>query len=113
HASREFADQLEVVPRLIGALVIEQYPGIVGIAADGAQRLIEFMADAGAHGTQRRELSGLQQLVLSADQFLLGLLALQNLRFEAAVERFQSLGALLYAALELLACPRIQGDALQ
>ncbi len=108
HSRGELADQLEVVARLLVALLIEQHPGVVGIAADGAQRLVELVTDAGAHGAQRREFASLQQFVLGADQFLLGLLALEHLDLQPPVQRLQVPGALLNALFQLLAGAGIQ-----
>ena len=78
-------------PRLlhiIGPLVIEQRGGILCIVANGGQRLIEFMTDAGTHGAQRRQLAGLHQLIRARTSSCC-LLALQYFLFEAMVELFQ------------------------
>ncbi len=113
HAPGQFADQPEVVARVIDALVIEQHGGVLGVAADRRQRLVEFVADARAHGAEHRELAGLHQLVLGAGGFLLGMLAFEHLVLQPAVEGFQIVGAFQHAALQLLARPRVEGDAFQ
>jgi hypothetical protein len=99
------------LPRVFGALVVEQDLGVFGVAADRRQRLVEFVADARRHGAQHRQLAGLDQLVLGAHQLLLGVLALQHGAFEAGVEAFEVGGALGHAVFQLMAGAGLEVDA--
>ncbi|MNJ46693.1 hypothetical protein D3C77_418300 [compost metagenome] len=91
--------------------MVEKNFGVLRIAADRGQGLVQFVTDACRHSTQHRELAGLDQLILGAHQFLLRLLTLQYLVFESTVEAFQVSGAFNYALFQLLARMGLEIDA--
>ena len=93
--------------------MVEQDLGVFGIAANRRQWLIQFMADTRRHGAQRREFTGLDQVVLGAHQFLLGMLALQHFLFKAPVKALQVAGTLGHAHFQLAAGLGFEGDAFQ
>ncbi|MNQ53525.1 hypothetical protein D3C85_675670 [compost metagenome] len=55
----------------------------------------------------------MHQLVLGAHQFLLGLFPFQHFALEAAVKRFEVLGAFLHAHFQLVPGARVEGDAVE
>ena len=113
HAPGQLIDQFEVAARIVDALMIEQHFGVFGIAADGRQRLVEFVADAGRHGAQRGQLARLYQVILGAHQFLLGMLALQHFFAQALVEAFKVAGSFGHPAFEFTPGLGFEGDAFQ
>ncbi len=113
HAPGQFADQLEVAARFFGTLMIEQHFGVLCVAADRGQRLIQFVADARRHGTQRGQFAGLDQFVLGLHQFLLRLFTLQHFLAQSAVEAFKVAGALDHAHFQLAPRLGLEGDAVQ
>ncbi|MCY1411654.1 hypothetical protein D9M71_270440 [compost metagenome] len=113
HATGQFADQLEIAAGIVGALVVEQYLGVFRITANGCQWLIEFMADARRHGAQCRQFAGLDQIVLGADQLLLGLLAFQYFLFQAPVQAFEIAGALGDPTFQFAAGLGFESNAIQ
>ncbi|MNS81806.1 hypothetical protein D3C72_1155280 [compost metagenome] len=113
HSPGEFADLAQVAAGVVEALVVQQHAGVVGVAADGREGLVQLVADARRHGAQGRQLAGLHQFVLGAHQFLLGLFTLQYFVLEAAVQRFEVLGTFLDAQLQLMAGAGVEGDAVE
>ncbi|MNO88937.1 hypothetical protein D3C76_804050 [compost metagenome] len=113
HALGQLADLLQVAAGVVDALVIEQHAGVVGIAADRAQRLVQLMADARRHGAQRGELAGLHHLVLGVQQLALRLFALVYFLLQALVGRLQLAGAFQHADFQLVLGLGFQFDAFQ
>ncbi|CRM81216.1 hypothetical protein [Pseudomonas sp. 24 E 13] len=93
--------------------MVEQHFSVFRVAANRRQGLVQFMADAGRHGAQRREFTGLYQVVLGAYQFLLGVFALQHFLFQAPIQALQVAGPLGHAHFQLAAGLGFEGDALQ
>ena len=113
HAGGEVADLLEIAAGVLGALVVEQHPGVVGVAADRRQRLVEFVADARRHGAEGRELAGLDHFVLGAHQLALGLLAFVDFLLQLRVGVLQLAGAFQYALFQLALGLGLESDAVQ
>ncbi len=101
------------LPRASSALVVEQHPGVVGVAADRRQRLVEFVADARRHGAEGRELAGLDHFVLGAHQLALGLLAFVDFLLQLRVGVLQLAGAFQYALFQLALGLGLESDAVQ
>ncbi|RMT83547.1 hypothetical protein ALP39_04901 [Pseudomonas marginalis pv. marginalis] len=113
HTPGQFADQLEVAPRIGGAFMVQQDLGVFRIAANRGQGLIEFVADTRRHGAQRRQLARLHQIILGAHQFLLGVFALQHFLFEPPVQAFQIAGPFDHSGFQLATCLGFKRNAIQ
>ncbi|MNH13023.1 hypothetical protein D3C79_725820 [compost metagenome] len=111
HAPGQFTDQLEVAARIFGALVVEQDLGVLGVAADRRQGLVELVADARRHGAEHRQLAGLNQLVLGAHRLLLRTFTFQHGALEAGIEAFEVGGTFGHAVLQLVAAAGFEVDA--
>ncbi|VVN03631.1 hypothetical protein PS623_03418 [Pseudomonas fluorescens] len=111
HAPGQLADQLEVAAGVFGTFMVEQHFGVFGVAADRRQRLVELVADACRHGAEHRQLAGLDQLVLSADQFLLGALAFEHGAFQQGIKAFEVGGPGHHAVFQVLSAAGFEVDA--
>ena len=65
--------RVEIVARLGRTFAVDQNRAVVGVGANGGQRLIQFMGDARRDFSQRGQLAGLNQFVLRVAQFGFGL----------------------------------------
>ncbi|MNK83354.1 hypothetical protein D3C87_1031660 [compost metagenome] len=71
------------------------------------------MADARRHGAQCRQFAGLHQIILGADQLLLGLFAFQHFLFQAPVQAFEIAGALGDPTFQFAAGLGFESDAFE
>ncbi len=81
--------------------LLQQGLPIIGIGADGGQRLTQFMVDAGRHLPQRCQLGRLYQLILCRTQLAFGMSALLHLPTQLLIDLTEICGTILHPLLQL------------
>ncbi|MNO86222.1 hypothetical protein D3C76_776160 [compost metagenome] len=102
HAVDHLVDRFEVAAGHVEIAALEEAHGVAGEGAQGGQRLVQFVGDAGGHLPDHRQLAGLHQTVLGLAQGVLGLPALANLPAQVLVAGAQVGGAFGDLALQLV-----------
>ena len=102
-AFRERGDGFQVLARGLRILAAQEFGGIVRVAADGGDRLVDFVRDAGGHLSQQGQLAGLDQLILQRVQPRLGALAFVHFAEQPVVGQPQLRRAFVHLVGELLA----------